>query len=87
MVRIELLSKGSPGEIRNAELLLSAFDIDEVDGEIAARAAALRRGRTRLKSPDAIILATAQHRGRTLVTRNIEDFPAAMPGIRVPYIL
>ena len=50
-------------------------------------ALALRRERPRLKSPDAIILATAQIRGRVLITRNTKDFPAAMPGIRVPYIL
>ena len=36
---------------------------------------------------DAIILATAQIRGRVLVTRNTRDFPANMPGIRVPYTL
>lgn len=36
---------------------------------------------------DAIILATALTRGRVLVTRNIKDFPAEMPGIRVPYTL
>ena len=47
----------------------------------------LRRERPRLKSADAIVLATAQLRNRVLVTRNIEDFPAAMPGIRVPYTL
>jgi len=40
-----------------------------------------------LRSPDAIILASAQIRGRVLVTRNIKDFPAAMPGIRIPYTL
>jgi predicted nucleic acid-binding protein len=51
------------------------------------RAAALRRERPRLKLPDAIILATAQTRGRVLVTRNTKDFPAEMPGIRVPYVL
>jgi predicted nucleic acid-binding protein len=36
---------------------------------------------------DAIILATAQSRGRVLITRNTKDFPAEMPGIRVPYTL
>src|SRR3546814_2328954 len=53
--------------------------LDEIDDEIAHRAAALRRERPRLKSPDAIILATAQIRGRVLVTRNTKDFPASMP--------
>ena len=36
---------------------------------------------------DAFVLATAQISGRILVTRNIKVFPAAMPGIRVPYTL
>ena len=87
MVWIEVMSKGEGEGLRRAETLLSGFGIDEVDEEIAARAANLRRDRPRLKSPDAIILATAQSRGRVLVTRNTKDFPANMPGIRVPYTL
>lgn len=87
MVWIEVLSKGSGDGLRRAEILLSGFGIDELDAEIAARAASLRRERLRLRSPDAVILATAMLRGRVLVTRNTKDFPAAMPGIRVPYTL
>lgn len=81
------MSKGEPHELKQMERFLSGFEIDEVDPEIARRAAALRRERPRLKSPDAIILASAQVRGRILVTRNTKDFPANMPGIRVPYTL
>lgn len=87
MVWIEVLSKGSGDRLRNAEAFLSGFGIDEMDAEIAARAAGLRRERLGLKSPDAVIMASAMVRGRVLVTRNTKDFPAAMPGIRVPYIL
>lgn len=87
VVWIEVLSRGSPEELRKAERLLSGFAIDEVDAEISARAAALRRDRPRLRLPDAIILASALVRGRVLITRNIKDFPANMPGVRVPYIL
>lgn len=87
MVWVEVLSKGTVPQIKRATTFLAGFGIDEVDAEIAARAAALRRERPRLMSPDAIILATAQTRGRILVTRNTKDFPAGMPGIRVPYIL
>ena len=86
MVWIEVLSKGSVASIRDAAAFLSGFGVDELDEEVADRAAALRRERPRLKSPDAIILATALVRGRVLVTRNTRDFPASMPGIRVPYI-
>lgn len=87
MVWIEVLSKGSGDGLRRAEILLSGFGIDEMDVEIASRAASLRRERQRLRSPDAVILATAMLRGRVLVTRNTKDFPANMPGIRVPYTL
>lgn len=87
MVWIEVLSKGAGEGLRRAEILLSGFGIDEMDVEIATRAASLRRERQRLRSPDAVILATAMLRGRVLVTRNTRDFPANMPGIRVPYIL
>jgi len=87
MVWIEVMSKGEGGGLKRAEILLSGFGVDEVDEEIAERAAALRRERPALKSPDAIILATALTRGRVLVTRNTKDFPANMPGVRVPYRL
>ncbi|MBO0749647.1 MAG: PIN domain-containing protein [Porphyrobacter sp.] len=87
IVWIEVMSKGSVRNLRDAEIFLSGFAIDELDAEIAERAAALRRERARLKAPDAIILATALVRGRVLVTRNTKDFPAQMPGIRVPYTL
>ena len=87
VVWIEVMSKGEGDGLRRAEVLLSGFGIDEVDAEIGKRAAALRRERPRLKAMDAIILATAQTRGRVLVTRNTKDFPANLPGVRVPYIL
>lgn len=87
MAWIEVLSKGSEAMVRDALDFVGRFGIDEVDDEISRRAAALRRERPRLKSPDAIILASAQIRGRVLITRNTKDFPAAMPGIRVPYFL
>jgi predicted nucleic acid-binding protein len=84
---IEVLSKGGDAVVRDAMLFLSRFGLDEIDDEISQRAAALRRERPRLKTPDAVILATAQIRGRVLITRNIKDFPAEMPGIRIPYTL
>lgn len=86
MVWIEVLSKGSQASLRKAEDFLIGFGVDELDADIADRAAVLRRERPRLKSPDAIILASALVRGRILVSRNIKDFPANMPGVRIPYI-
>jgi len=86
LVWTEVMSKGSGEGLRRAERFLTGFGIDEVDEEISMRAASLRRERPRLKSPDAVILASALTRGRVLVTRNIKDFPENMPGIRVPYL-
>lgn len=87
MAWIEVLSKGDDAVVKEALVFLAHFGLDEIHEDIALRAAALRRERPRLKSPDAIILATAQLRGRILITRNTRDFPAEMPGIRVPYTL
>lgn len=87
MAWIEVLSKGSDALVRDALEFLGRFGLDEIDDEIALRAAALRRERPRLRSPDAIILASALVRGRVLITRNTRDFPANMPGIRIPYTL
>ena len=66
--------------------LLSAFDVVEIDARIASTAADIRH-RSRMNLMDAYILATAQVNGAILITRNTEDFPANLPGIRVPYIL
>lgn len=87
MVWLEVLSKGNDAMIRRALDFLSGFSIDEVDEKIVTRAGGLRRNRPGLKAPDAIILASAQERGRILVTRNTRDFPASMPGVRVPYTI
>lgn len=84
---IEAMSKDVGPKLVMVERFLGGFSIDEVDAEVARRAAALRRARPSLKLLDATILASAQVRGRILVTRNIKDFPATMPGIRVPYTI
>lgn len=84
---VEVLSKERGGTLAAIERFLGGFSIDEVDARIAAHAAALRRERRALKLADAVILASAQVNHRILVTRNIKDFPANMPGIRVPHYL
>ncbi len=84
---IEVMSRVSDMTIGPTRLLLSACKVDELDEAIATRAAALRNERRSLKLADSIILASAQVRGRILVTRNTKDFPANMPGIRVPYTI
>jgi predicted nucleic acid-binding protein len=66
--------------------LISHFEVVDLDQRIALAAADIRY-RTRMKLMDAYILATAQVNGGTLITRNTKDFPAKMPGIRIPYKL
>jgi predicted nucleic acid-binding protein len=87
MVWIEVMSKGDKSTIRATEAYLTNFGLDEITSDIAAQAAQLRRERPRLKSPDAVVLATAQLRNRILVTRNTRDFSPGTPGIRVPYTI
>lgn len=65
---------------------LSNFEVVELDARIASAAADIRH-RSKMKLMDAFILATAQVNGAILITRNTKDFPAEMPGIRVPYVL
>jgi hypothetical protein len=84
---IEVMSRVNDATIAPTRLLLSACRVDELDEAIAARAASLSNERRSLKLADSIILASAQVRGRILVTRNTKDFPANMPGIRVPYTI
>jgi predicted nucleic acid-binding protein len=77
---------GEPLERREQiQQIIAPFEIVELDSRIALAAADIRH-RMRIKLLDAYIFATAQVNGAILVTRNIKDFPAQMPGIRVPYI-
>jgi predicted nucleic acid-binding protein len=62
------------------------FETLKLDDKTLAEALAIRR-EMRLKLPDALILASARVNGWLLVSRNTKNFPATMPGVRVPYVL
>jgi len=66
------------------ELFLREFRVIEISRPIAREAVALRKTH-KLRLPDAIIWATANHESALLVTRNTRDFPRTSPGVRVPY--
>jgi predicted nucleic acid-binding protein len=83
----EILAGAKPDDESDTEDFLRYFSIIEVSEEIGRRAALIRSQHDSIKLPDAIIWASAQTTGRILVTRNTHDFPARMPGIRVPYTL
>ena len=78
---------GARGDADRVDEFLRHFKVVELSEDIARRGAALRAQRPDLALGDALTLAAAQLTGRILVTRNTRDFPAAMPGIRVPYTL
>lgn len=84
---IEVLTGAMPDDAQRAEAYMNYFSVIELTEEIARRAATLRSQRKRLALADSVILASAQTSGRILVTRNTRDFPATMPGIRIPYKL
>lgn len=63
---------------------LDEFEVINLDAAVAERAVELRRTH-RIKLPDAIIWASARLQDRLLVTRDISDFPADDPGVRMPY--
>jgi hypothetical protein len=63
---------------------LSSFTIIDVTQDIGLHAVTIRQ-KTKLKIPDAVILATAQLHGMVLVTRNTKDFNEKMPYVHVPY--
>lgn len=84
VVWTEILA-GEPLEKRDTvQHLISPFEVVEIDARIASAAAEIRH-RMKMKLMDAYTLATAQVNGAILITRNTKDFPAQMPGIRVPY--
>ena len=84
---IEVLAGARADEKDVIEEFLRNFSVVELSEDIGRRAAAIRVQRRSIKLPDAIIWASAQTSGKILITRNTKDFPAQMPGIRVPYKL
>jgi predicted nucleic acid-binding protein len=68
------------------EIGFEIIHIDSVIIDIAARIRSDSIGkRAKIALPDAIILATAQACGLTIVTRNKKDFKG--PNVRIPYEL
>ena len=86
VARAEVLAGIADGAARcDFDLLLAEFTHVDVTVAIADAAAAIRRG-SRLKLPDALILATARACGLPLLTRDAA-FDSGDPGIVFPYRL
>lgn len=83
---MEVMVGAMPPVAAVTRTFLSGFDLIALDRTVAECAMGLRQTH-RIKLPDAIIWASADVHSMLLVTRNTKDFPADLPGIRVPYIL
>ncbi len=83
---IEVMAGATPEVEDGTRAFLDGFDSISIDPDIAEEAASIRRGR-KIKLPDAIIWATARTKSLMLVTRNVKDFPADEPWVRMPYSL
>ena len=81
---MEVLAGASPKTEAVIRAFLGDFEIVALDDRIAEHAVSFRKSH-KMKLPDAIIWASAQANGLLLVTRNIKDFPANDPGVRMPY--
>lgn len=79
ITRSELFA-GRTNEARVNEFLAPFREV-AVDRAIAERAGRLRRG-SGMRTPDALIAATAIEQGLELVTRNLRDF-RDVPGLRL----
>ncbi|HEY5793272.1 MAG TPA: type II toxin-antitoxin system VapC family toxin [Chthoniobacterales bacterium] len=79
-----LIGAETPGEEKSARTFLASLRMIELTREIASQAVSERK-RSKLKLPDAIILATADVEGCILVTRNTKDFQKRDPRVRFPY--
>lgn len=71
-------------EETSAKLLFKSMHRVDLTSRIAQKAVEERK-RSKLKLPDAVILATADCEGCILVTRNTKDFDPADPRVRIPY--
>ena len=80
VTRCELFAGREVEEV-TVQRLLEPFDEIPVDRIVAERAGRLRRA-SGLRTPDALIAATALERKLVLVTRNTRDFQSA-PGLKL----
>ena len=71
----------NPADEQRFGALLGQFHEVPVSGAVIDEAIRIRR-QVRVKTPDALIAATALVEGATLVTRNVSDF-ANIPGLTV----
>lgn len=83
---MEVMAGAPPDVEATTAAFLDTLIIVAITQDIAKRAVRLRRS-SKLKLPDALILATAQMEGRVLITRNTRDFTPDGVSVIAPYRL
>lgn len=84
---IELLvGVTDPAEVVSTRHWLSQFTLARINDQIAERAIEIRQT-TKIKLPDALILATAHERKLVLYTHNTRDVNDSMESVMIPYKL
>lgn len=83
---IEVMAGAAPRVEAATRAFLKNFHVIALDDAVAELAAALRR-QHKMRLSDAMIWASARANSMLFVTRNIKDFPADNPGVRIPYRL
>ncbi len=81
---MEVMVGVNDDEHQAIRLFLSRFAQVNIDAEVAEIAVSIRR-KHKMRLPDAIIWASAKRESALLVSRNVNDFPADSPDVRVPY--
>jgi len=84
---VELWQGLRPGEEARHQAVLGLLERISLDGIIARRAGELRRevGMAQLSLPDAVIAASTELSGRTLLTRNTRDFSRLAGAISIEF--
>ncbi len=85
IVWMELLVGAKQDALPAIHAVLRSLVLLELNAEVAVKTVSIRHAYPKLRLPDAMIYATAQVYGLTLVTRNTRDFQEEIPGIRIPY--
>jgi predicted nucleic acid-binding protein len=81
---MEVMIGTTADTVAGTRSFLAEFELSPITEDVAGQAVLLSK-KQRIKLPDAIVWATALANGCLFVTRNIKDFPAHEPGIRMPY--
>jgi len=81
LTRLEALGFAgrTPADDQGLRALLAQFNEAQITPDIIDKAIRVRKA-ARIKTPDALIAATALHHQATLVTRNVADF-RRVPGL------